>query len=57
MKDATRKLNAYRALIKSGKYYIKMLRQAGFRCDFEYGNIFRQVEGFSQSHYEADNDL
>ncbi|MFA7169900.1 MAG: hypothetical protein WC178_03530 [Candidatus Paceibacterota bacterium] len=59
MKEITRKLNAYKALIKSGKHSIKELRKRGFKFDTDtsYGSIFRQVDGFSQSCYEADNDL
>jgi len=59
MKEITKRLNAYKALIKSGKYYIKELRKRGFKLDTDtsYGSIFRQVEGFSQSCYEADNNL
>jgi hypothetical protein len=59
MKEITKKLNAYKALIKSGKYYIKELRQSGFKFDPDtsYGNIFHQVEGFSVGYVEATYDL
>jgi hypothetical protein len=59
MKLITKKLNAYKALAKSGKHYIKELRKCGFRFDPDtsYGSIFQQVEGFGMSRYELDNDL